>query len=651
MGKLKIKSLPSSSKNNTQKEGDESHYQHIQRNISQAAGDLYAFGRSGLGAGDIAQAAAQESNAPSWLKTGLRYVLPSRQQAKEQYGYGQNLISQASQAISPGSILQKIMNRSGVPEDAPAQDFARSITPEVKPASYYSESRPEDYWTQHGIQAGISLGTGGLLGGVPGLVRAGLGHAGALAGSSIGSEVGREIGSEFGYPETGSRIGNVSGGLAGAHYAPKAVDKFRNRPSKMLPDLEEAEKSKLTNVEKHYDGEITNIDDYYTGKINETENVQGQQFSTFLKENENALRAIEDAYEGKLASNKNMLDNVHNSVIKYDENIAKTEAAQAPLYTLARELEGGAAGTPAIIQEAITEANLSLSQAVTQGDVSLVNQLFKGLEADVNSGNLSINGSKRYAKRLNDQIYNHNNSNTVKEILRPVRDALNEYTAEVGSQEHADVYGPAREATVTYKDLKKKRKDFRTVQQKEFMKLKAERAELKRQKSLEINRKKRDQKIELDKLKKNQTQEIETLKYERSKELERLKEQRAQSVFDQKQHIENVNKLSKKAEPLAAAGFGAVLGKMFGWTKLGSVLGLGSKAFESLQNNAAIIKLALERHPEIVAKYEQLNKNFNYLSEARALTTLNAIGYQLEDAIEEVKNEPPTRRGKLKLKG
>ncbi len=322
----------------------ESWPEYLKRNASQVGAGLYGKARSGLGLGNVAKAYAEESNSPEWVKTGLRYGLPSPQEAREEYGNVQNKLSALEQKGSFGNLLQGIMGQAGIPEDSSAQQFARNITPEVKPASYYSQSKPEDYWPQQLAQGGITAGIAAATGGASAILPA-LGVHGAVIGASKGGEkAGEYLGEQVGYPETGREAGALLGAIGGAKYIPKAVNYIHNRPSKRLvPEVKKMEES-------------------FINKANE-------------------------------------------DIRNYDLDIHKLKESRSPLYNEAKKIENlkpfNANNTESILKPKIELARSNSRRGIPINDSAIIDQMLSGLESEILRGKFTTDNAKTYRRAFN----------------------------------------------------------------------------------------------------------------------------------------------------------------------------------------------------------------------------------------------------------
>jgi hypothetical protein len=648
MARLKIGGSPKASsgqikpEKNIQEPTPKNTSGYFDRNLGHFVSDVYAGLRSGAGIGNVLQAYLKDRDAPESVKYGASWVLPSFGQAKQEYGQAQENITRAGQAMSLGNILQKSMSAAGVPEDNAFQQAARAITPEVTPATNFTQISPEDYRTQQALRTGLSAAAGAASGG--GFVGAGIGALGyglSGLGSTVGAEIGREGGALLGYPETGQEIGSLAGGWAGARYIPRKINEYRNRPSeKLLPKLRTAEQEKLANLGRVYEGEVTNIDDLYNKKSTELDKTHSARLDNFNTSVSTAMANVDTKFEPQIKAALDKVKNLTNAMTERDLQVEKLKKAQEPLWSEARAAETGEVGDPENIRFAIAEAKKSLGKAVLKQDVNLIADALSGLDADVKNSTMDIATSKLYAKRLNNIIYNKDVDNTVKDILIPIRDELYDFTADIGSEKHADIYNPARAATREYKKMKAEKKQFEIEQKRKIANAKLEVAELKRQKQLEIDKQKAKFKIEQERINRDQKIAAKRIAEEKKRALEKAELEHSRLLEAQKENIKRVNEVSKEVDTVAAAGYGAWLGKQFGMKALGAAIGVGNKILKSYKNQKAIIDLAMEINPQIALEFEALQRDLSKLAPQQIISMLNAIGQEIEQTIEEEKNKP-----------
>lgn len=662
----------------------------VERNVNQFLADVYGIGRSGLGAGNVAQALARESGAPEWLQTGLRYALPTVSQARQEYGAAQNLFERAGSALDFGAGKKVQEGLSNILPETLARSLVKG---EPRPAEYFTQTKPEDAWIQGASRLGLSTLAGAATGGLAGAGYGALSHIGGLGGASVGSSLGQALGAPFGYSETGAELGGLAGGMAGAKYLPEKTRAIINRPSKeLLPKLRTAEEEKLREMGRVYEGEITNINDLYDNSIKEIEEGYNQKrtglvtqqeaelsglkndykprFDVLSKGYENEISQINNRYETEISNKVNEIENLNAAMSKYEAEIAKTKQGQNPLYEAARAEEMGAVGNPINVRNALNEARKSVGKAVAREDASVIAQLFEGLDADLRNNTMDVATSKLYAKRLNNAIYN-SKSNTVKDILSPVRDSLNEFTESISSPEHAQEYGKARQATRSYKEMRMNKPIAKENARKDLANAKLKLAELKRKKAIEL--KKAQERFDKEQKRMNEEyrerakeaqrkhkQEAEQLQFEEKRERENAIEKRKREVQQaemnhqrmveaQKENLKRVNELNNSIDPLASAGLGAFYGKQFGMKSLGAMFNLARKAFNIYNREKSIVNLAMEINPGLAAEYQAFIKNAGAMTDAQIIASLNAIGQNIKETIEEEVQKPVKSTRKIRI--
>jgi hypothetical protein len=202
--------------------------QFLVRNVAKTPVLAYELARSGLGIGNLAELTARKLGAPEQVKTGLRYLLPTTEQAGQE---------------------------------------AQTILPE-----YLTEHKPEDYWAEFTLtELPLIAATGGLSS-LPNFLKSVAVSGAALLGGKAGGAAGAEIGKQIGDEEVGQTIGSLTGGFGGVLGAKKLA-----RPSQtLIPKIKEQERSVLQNALSTSSNQLLNEQEAFKkfkqGKINTVKN-------------------------------------------------------------------------------------------------------------------------------------------------------------------------------------------------------------------------------------------------------------------------------------------------------------------------------------------------------------------------------------------
>ena len=220
---------------------------------------------------------------------------------------------------------------------------------------------------------------------------------GGLAGGYLGSEAGGAIGKELGDEEVGRALGGLGGGFAGSMGTQVGVKKLR--PSKALPEIFTRDKAQRINSTAD---EMRNFDD----KI------------------------------------KTLKQQQHESYKQAQETIPHSQQADASgLYD---KLEG---------------ISNTIGSGLTQTEKLSVMERVNSIAGDIKNKKLSIGQAKEARKNINEAIYTRNVPSGVKNKLKEVTGALDEFIETFGP-EHYEHFKRGETSTIEMKQMQKQRNEF-----------------------------------------------------------------------------------------------------------------------------------------------------------------------------------------------
>ncbi len=491
---------------------------------------------------------------------------------------------------APSAIqtLQRIV----IPTHEQARQEAAAVLPE-----YMTESRPEDYWAQEALaQAPLIAATGGFSS-LPAFAKSALTSAGAIAGSELGGEFGGELGGALGDREIGQLVGSIGGGHVGAGLA------NIRRPSKAIEPKVQAkervayERRRAKNLAR-----------------------ETKKYNKIALELPKEKRAFESTKKDLIKTNKKQ-------IADYKNTIKSVDKSRVDYYNNAERLTGSAKAIPTDLGAIIFDVKSNLNKGLSANDKKAISHNIEQLSDKIIGPKdslkpLTLKDAKTFQKNFNDQIYNKDASNSFKREMSKVRDGLNKFISETGSEEHNANWNKGEQATRDMYELKKNEKEF-------------------------IHKKVDD------------IRDIEKQKFPYEKEAaHRLQKAEAKKLVDAlgKETYEDFMRSKSSQEGLSAAidkavgsnavshyglaGLGSIIG-YFGFGGKGAALGtLIGQIARTGYKEYNIAKNAYKNHPEIFKEAADLVVNAGKMSTPRVIAALNQLG----ENIENTKNKKEDKR-------
>jgi len=384
---------------------------------------------------------------------------------------------------------------------------------------------------------------------------------GGLAGGYIGSEVGGAIGKRVGDEEVGRAIGGLGGGFAGSTGTQIGVKKLR--PSKALPEMFNRDKAQRIN--------------------SATDEMR--------------------AYDTRI---KDVKQQQHESYKKAQETIPHSQKSDATgLYNKLKDISN------------------NISSGLTQPEKSSIMERVKSVAGDIKNKKLTIGQAKEARKNINEAVYTRHIPSGVKNKLKEVTGALDEFIETFGP-EHYEHFKRGETSTIELKQMQKQRNEF--IQQKKSQ-------------IRNIN------KESLDDI----TDPIRSSIKDGNKP---LYNDIIKSPVKQKEVASNIEKaLGFAKDKFGVVSAGIILGAL-GLDKRLAVLASGSGIIlQNLHKEVSLARNIAKKYPQLFKEYTPQLIKAAQQGVAQTANVITTLGTKVEQAATEPSRQQPTKQSTKQTKG
>ena len=383
---------------------------------------------------------------------------------------------------------------------------------------------------------------------------------GGLAGGYLGSEAGGAIGKELGDEEVGRALGGLGGGFAGSMGTQVGVKKLR--PSKALPEIFTRDKAQRINSTAD---EMRNFDD----KI------------------------------------KTLKQQQHESYKQAQETIPHSQQADASgLYD---KLEG---------------ISNTIGSGLTQTEKLSVMERVNSIAGDIKNKKLSIGQAKEARKNINEAIYTRNVPSGVKNKLKEVTGALDEFIETFGP-EHYEHFKRGETSTIEMKQMQKQRNEF--MQQK---------------------------KTQIRDINKESLNDItDPIRSSIKDENKSLYNDIVKSPVKQKEVASNIEKaLGFAKNKLGGAATGIILGALGLDKRLAALASGAGMALQSLYSEVSLARNVAKKYPQLFKEYAPQLIQAAQQGVAQTANVITTLGAKVQEAIDKEstsEQETPIKKGRI----
>jgi len=386
---------------------------------------------------------------------------------------------------------------------------------------------------------------------------------GSLAGGALGSEAGGYIGQQLGDEEVGRAIGGLAGGFAGSTGTQIGVKKLR--PSKALPEI-------------------------------------------FTRDKAQRIDSVADemrSYDDKI---KNLKQQQHESYKRAQESIPQTQ-------------QGDASG----LYNKLEDVSNTIGSGLTQTEKLSIMERVNSIVGDIKNKRLSLGQAKEARKNINEAIYTKHIPSGVKNKLKEVTGALDEFIETFGP-EHYEHFKRGESSTIELKQMQKQRNEF--MQQKKAT-------------IRDINKESLD----------DVTDPIRSSIKDENKP---LYNDIIKSPAKQKEVASNIEKAIGFAKnKLGGAATGIILGALGLDKKLAALASGSGILLQNLYNEVSLARNVAKKYPHLFKEYTPQLIQAAQQGVAQTANVITSLGAKIQEAIAEQSSpqqETPLKKGRI-IKG
>jgi len=657
----------------------------LARNALQTPANVYGKIRSGLGLGDVADVIAR------------RFAPEQQPQQLEHGGYPRSYEEFSHQAIHPVSGLQALLRGILPTEQQAREEFAYPIKKGLGAllgkergnewADYLTKQRAEDYWLQQAApEAAIFAATGGvsaLKQGAQSALKHGGKHllkSGAIrSGGHVGGELGEGIGGFLG--EENKEIGRALGGLAGGVATAAGIHAFENRASSPAnrekisaterAEFEQGKSKRLSQAESEAAQARKEFQELKDQRLAQAEkagkkNVKAKQLAARKSKLELAKEKI--AFD---KDNKVKIEQKRQEIKDYDAKIEQLKAESQPQYQAAKLLEEGATGTTEKITDAITEVNDNIALGFNPAQKQILHDNIVPISNAIADGTLDVGKGKIIKDNIRStkRDYSGREYGSLRRELGKLDNALEVFIEDSTTPAHTKAYKQAQKTYKEYNDMRDNRDNFVKQKNQEIRDINKEKFSPEKEVYLQENIAKSKEEVTQAKqeAKKTFTEEL-AKPHTKGAEYDALVEEIGKQTFEDftKSKVEQNKLVSTLEEALGKERVQTGLettGK-YGLSALGLSLGYLFGGASGSAFGTALGTIAKLTWREINATKAIMKSNPNYAKQVgsaikagikgdvpKMLTTIDTLGKEIEKKVSH-KNEKRSRflKGGLKFK-
>jgi hypothetical protein len=390
---------------------------------------------------------------------------------------------------------------------------------------------------------------------------------------------------------------------------------------------------------------------------------------------------------------KGFINEIKEEASDYSKTMNKLNAERNKNYKEAKKYEAGQKGSTDILRTKLKEIEKNI-KGVNKEDEA---EIFRAIDQVREEGkNMTLEDAKTMHKNFNAQIYKYKASPTFKDYMRRINHEVGEFVRENGGEEHYKYWVPAEEASAQYSKMKNNQEDFIANKNQEIKEIKNQTYSLEKEGLLKqesrvakenLARTQKEYKGALKTTEKEHEAALKATTIEHKAAIKKTEAEHATNIKAKtaaykdalkstdadvnaiikaigKESFEDVLKSRDKTSKLTtlladslgveganrvtqwgAAGALAALGGFFGHLAghgfIGATAGLLAKTGHTIFNEIKIARSVMKKHPELYKEYADIIKQFETLPKATILKNLDLMGYKIEQAQKEEKNEKP----------